>query len=106
MPSILIESVKLVIHDELTTAHLLLEDGVIKRISKLKPFTRAEETIPANRLIALPGLIDAHVHLRDMQLAYKETFQTGTRAAAAGGYTTVIDMPNTQPPTTSAARLA
>jgi len=105
MPSILIESVKLIVHDELTTAHLLLEDGVIKRITKIKPSIRADETIPASRLIALPGLIDAHVHLRDMELAYKETFQTGTQAAAAGGYTTVIDMPNTQPPTTNAARL-
>ena len=106
MPSILVESAKIVMDDELTIANLLLEDGVIKRISKLKPFNRADVTIPANRLIALPGLIDAHVHLRDMELAYKETFQTGTRAAAAGGYTTVIDMPNTRPPTTNATRLA
>jgi len=106
MSSILIESAKILANNDVTTANLLLEDGVIKRISKLKPITRAEETIHADRLIALPGLIDPHVHLRDMELAYKETFQTGTQAAARGGYTTVIDMPNTQPPTTSALRLA
>ena len=106
MPSILIESARLIVNDQLTTAHLLLEDGVIKRISKHKPSARADETIRANKLIALPGLIDAHVHLRDMQLEYKETFQTGTQAAAAGGYTTIIDMPNTQPPTSNAQRLA
>ena len=106
MPSILIESVKLLVNDKLTTAHLLLEDGIIKRIGKLKPIAGADETIRADRLIAVPGFIDAHVHLRDMELAYKETFQTGTQAAAAGGYTTVIDMPNTQPPTTRPLNLA
>ena len=106
MSSILIESARLLADNDLTTANLLLEDGVIKRISKLKPVMRADETIHADRLIAVPGLIDVHVHLRDMELEYKETFQTGTQAAARGGYTTVIDMPNTQPPTTSASRLA
>jgi len=105
MSSILIESAKILTKNDLTTAHLLLEDGFIKRISKLKPIARADETIHADKLIAAPGLIDVHVHLRDMELGYKETFQTGTRAAARGGYTTVIDMPNTKPPTTNAVRL-
>jgi len=105
MSSILIESAKILTKDNLTTAHLLLEDGIIKRISKVKPITRADKTIHADKLIAVPGLIDVHVHLRDMELEYKETFQTGTRAAARGGYTTVIDMPNTKPPTTNALRL-
>jgi dihydroorotase (multifunctional complex type) len=50
-------------------------------------------------------MIDAHVHLRDLELSYKETFETGTQAAAAGGYTTILDMPNTRPPTTTSARL-
>jgi len=106
MSSILIESVKVQINEELTTVHILLVDGAIKRISKLKPMTRPDETIHANKLIAAPGLIDVHVHLRDMELGYKETFRTGTQAAARGGYTTVVDMPNTQPPTTNAGRLA
>ena len=53
----------------------------------------------------MPGLIDAHVHLRDMKLSYKEDFTTGTAAAAAGGFTTVLDMPNTLPPTDSDRRL-
>lgn len=101
MPSILIESAKLPIGDELTTAHLLLEDGVIKRISKLLPQETADLKIDAAGLIALPGMIDAHVHLRDLELSYKETFETGTWAAAAGGFTTVLDMPNTRPPTTN-----
>ncbi len=105
MPSVLIESAKIPLENELTTAHLLLEDGVIKRISKIRPLEKAELKINANGLIALPGMIDAHVHLRDLELSYKETFETGTQAAAAGGFTTVLDMPNTCPATTSTRAL-
>ena len=64
-----------------------------------------DEEIQAQGLLALPGLVDAHVHLRDMKLSYKEDFTSGTAAAAAGGFTTVLDMPNTSPPTDSAQRL-
>ena len=101
MPSILIESAKILIDGELTTAHLLLEEGRIKRISKLPPAQTADIRINASGLIALPGMIDAHVHLRDLEYAYKETFETGTQAGAVGGFTTLLDMPNTRPPTTS-----
>ncbi len=97
----MIESAKILIEDELTTAHLFLEDGRIKRISKLPPRQTADLKINATGLIALPGMIDAHVHLRDLEFAYKETFETGTQAAAVGGFTTVLDMPNTRPPTIS-----
>ena len=68
--------------------------------------TKAHEVLDARGLLALPGPIDAHVHLRDEGLAYKEDFYTGTCAAVAGGVTTVLDMPNTVPPVDSAARLA
>lgn len=106
MPSILIESAKLLIGDELTTANIFVDDGVIRKISKLRPVTNADIKIDASRFIALPGLIDAHVHLRDLESSYKETFETGTRAAAVGGFTTVLDMPNSRPPTINAANLA
>jgi dihydroorotase len=59
----------------------------------------AEKTIDLGGNIILPGLIDAHVHMRDPGFTYKENFLTGTAAAAAGGFTTVLDMPNTKPPT-------
>ena len=49
-------------------------------------------------LITAPGLIDVHVHFRDPGFTYKEDIQTGARAAAAGGFTTVICMANTKPP--------
>ncbi|MCX8111835.1 MAG: amidohydrolase family protein [Bacteroidia bacterium] len=52
----------------------------------------------------LPGLIDTHVHFRDLGLSYKGTFYTETRAALAGGVTTAFDMPNTVPPTTTLDR--
>jgi dihydroorotase len=107
LPSTLIESAQL-LHtgDELTTANILIEDGTIKRVTKLKPTSPSDLRIDASGLIALPGMIDAHVHLRDLELSYKETYETGTQAAAAGGFTTVLDMPNTVPPTTSSAALA
>ncbi|RLI20656.1 hypothetical protein DRO45_03410, partial [Candidatus Bathyarchaeota archaeon] len=62
---------------------------------------KAEKRINLKGLLTLPGSIDAHVHLRDEGKAYKEDFYTGTAAAAAGGVTTVLDMPNNNPVTMS-----
>ncbi len=59
----------------------------------------AQQVIDCEDLYILPGAIDIHVHLRDLDNSDKEDFATGTRAAAAGGVTTVIDMPNSNPPT-------
>jgi dihydroorotase len=56
-----------------------------------------KETIDATNLIAAPGFIDIHVHLREPGQTWKETIATGTAAAAAGGFTTVVAMPNTVP---------
>ena len=83
---------------------ILIENGHVRKIARRidRGGTRA---IDATGLYVLPGLIDVHVHLRDMGLAYKEDFATGTAAAAAGGFTTVLDMPNTVPPTDTPARL-
>ncbi|OGD94859.1 hypothetical protein A2697_01180 [Candidatus Curtissbacteria bacterium RIFCSPHIGHO2_01_FULL_41_44] len=53
----------------------------------------------SNKLIKLPGLVDVHVHLREPGATQKENFETGTRAAVAGGYTQILDMPNNVPPT-------
>lgn len=62
--------------------------------------------IDARGCLILPGLIDAHVHLREPGGEHKEDFTSGTRAALAGGVTTVLGMPNTQPPLTDATMLA
>jgi dihydroorotase len=74
-----------------------IEDGRIVSINRLPQ--KANETIDVNGKLVLPGFIDAHVHFRDPGLTVKENFFTGSAAAAAGGFTTVLDMPNTVPPT-------
>ncbi len=63
------------------------------------------ETIDASGLIIAPGLIDIHVHLREPGQSHKETIATGTRAAAAGGFTSIVAMPNTTPAADSAATI-
>ncbi|MFB6142876.1 MAG: dihydroorotase [Halorientalis sp.] len=55
--------------------------------------------VDADGLRLMPGMIDAHVHFREPGFPHKETWETGSRAAAAGGVTTVVDQPNTDPPT-------
>jgi len=78
---------------------ILLKDGRVAEIAgtgKLKGRNGAE-VLDATGLIVAPGLIDIHVHLREPGQAYKETIATGTAAAAAGGFTCVVAMPNTSP---------
>jgi dihydroorotase len=62
----------------------------------------AEKIIDVDGHAILPGLIDTHVHMREPGFTYKEDFRTGSEAAANGGFTTVLDMPNTKPPTNTA----
>ncbi len=69
----------------------------------LAPVT--DHTLDAADMLVLPGFIDPHVHLREPGQVYKEGVLNGTRAALAGGVTTVLDMPNNKPPTSTAARL-
>ncbi len=73
-----------------------------KIVSIKKTPISAEKVIDVSGNIILPGLIDSHVHMRDPGFTYKENFRTGTKAAAAGGFTSVLDMPNTKPPTNTA----
>src|SRR5690242_6638523 len=65
----------------------------------------AKKTIDAGDKPVIPGLIDTHCHFRDPGYTHKEDYYHGTIAAAAGGVTTVFDMPNVDPPTTTADRL-
>jgi dihydroorotase len=75
---------------------ILLENGVVARLARDIAAPEAEQ-VDASGLIAAPGLIDLHVHLRDPGHEYKETVASGARAAAAGGFTAVACMANTHP---------
>ncbi len=90
---------KVFFNGKLVEAGIAIDDGKIVKIAKMSNLPKASERVDLNGNITLPGLIDVHVHLRDQKFAYKETFKTGTAAAAAGGVTTVIDMPNNNPVT-------
>lgn len=102
---VVLYNTKLCIHGELVEAGLAIDDGKIIKIGKVPNLPVASKTVNLNGNITLPGLIDSHVHLRDQQLAYKEDFFTGTASAAAGGVTSVIDMPNNNPVTFSSFSL-
>lgn len=84
---------------------VVIEDGVIVDIGKDAALPDAEETLNAKKRLLIPGMIDVHVHLRDMNQSHKEDFYSGTCAAAAGGVTTVLDMPNNKIPVTSPSGL-
>jgi dihydroorotase len=77
---------------------ILIENGKIIRIAKKIELKEKIETIDAKNYIVSPGLIDIHTHLREPGNEDEETIATGTRAAAAGGFTTIFCMPNTNPP--------
>jgi dihydroorotase len=89
-------------NDRDEVANLYVVDG---RISA-EPPTGEHDTIDASGHIVSPGLIDLHVHLREPGQSHKETIETGTRAAAAGGFTSVICMPNTEPPADNPSTIA
>ena len=75
---------------------IFVEDGIIKE--KAESIDRQADTvIDAAGCYVMPGLIDLHVHFRDPGLTYKEDIETGSKAAAKGGFTTVCCMPNTKP---------
>ncbi len=79
------------------TLDLLLDDGVVARVGERLKKPKDAEVLDAKGLVVCPGLIDIHVHLREPGQEYKETVRTGTLAAAAGGFTAVACMANTDP---------
>ncbi len=79
-----------------TAADVLVEDGIIKKIAP-KQKMKADRVVDASGCYVMPGFIDMHVHLRDPGQEHKETVETGAKAAARGGFTTIVAMPNTKP---------
>src|SRR5579871_3597497 len=80
---------------------VLIEEGNITAIGEKLSVTGAEE-LDASGLIVAPGFIDMHVHLREPGFEHAETIESGSRAAAAGGFTSICCMPNTKPVNDSA----
>jgi dihydroorotase (multifunctional complex type) len=94
--------------DETRAASILVVDGRIAEIAapESTPTEADEEILDLRGLLVLPGVIDGHVHFDDPGFTHREDFETGTRAAAAGGVTCIVDMPCTSlPPVTSSENL-
>src|SRR5438045_4968113 len=87
-------------------ADLLIVDGKITLLSQLSTLNPQPDEIDASNLIVCPGLIDMHVHLREPGFSHKETIESGARAAVAGGFTTMVCMPNTSPAADNPATIA
>ena len=83
---------------------LLIGDGRVAYIGEaMTDPPDGAEVVDASGLVACPGFIDLHCHLREPGFEYKETIATGTEAAARGGFTSLCCMPNTEPPIDNAA---
>ncbi len=100
---------------QLNKGAILVQDGIIKSIYKqtstnnfniLKENNRDQIEIDCEERYILPGIIDIHTHLRDMGQSDKETFYSGTKAAAYSGITTLFTMPNTKPPAITVEQLS
>ena len=81
---------------------ILIEDDKIKKIETSISSEEADKIIDCTNLNIIPGMIDIHCHLREPGFEYKETIETGSRSAVAGGFTTICPMPNTKPTPDSA----
>ena len=84
---------------------VLLNDGKVAEVGSGLKAPAGARTVEAAGLVVAPGLVDLHAHLREPGFEYKETIETGTQAAAAGGFTTVCCMPNTEPALDTAAAI-
>ena len=82
--------------------NILIEEGIVVS-TDAGTEAEADKIIDASGLYVLPGLVDAHCHLRDPGYEYKEDIISGTRSAARGGFTSIACMPNTNPPVDNAA---
>ena len=95
---VVIKNGTLVLPSGLWEGSLIIDEGKIIGIMKSSE-PKADRVVDAAGRFILPGMVDMHVHLRDPGNPERENFESGTRAAAAGGVTTVMDMPNTIPAT-------
>lgn len=103
--NLLIKGAKAFVNQEFVEANIAIKDGKIHSITDPgKPLPSADRTIEASGMHVLPGLIDTHVHMREPGFTHKEDITSATQAAAAGGVTLAVDMPNVKPSTNSYER--
>jgi allantoinase len=108
IPSVggVIRGQRVVTPEGVRAAAVHVEDGRIARVSGFDDAGHGRDVVEAGELFVLPGLVDTHVHVNEPGRTEWEGFATATRAAAAGGVTTIIDMPlNSVPPTTTVEAL-
>jgi dihydroorotase len=102
---LLIKNGRVAMSSSLRSCAVASKDGKITWVGSNSGAPSADRVIDASGLVVMPGVIDVHVHMRDPGATYKEDFRSGTAAAAAGGVTTVFDMPNNTPPTSDVEAL-
>ncbi len=105
MYDVLFKEATTVVDGQVIVADVAVRDGRIERVAPAIPGPATSE-IPCAGLALLPGAVDLHTHLREPGLTHKESIATGTAAAVQAGVTTILDMPNTTPPTTTVEALA
>jgi len=94
---------RLVTPDGIREGAVAVENGIVVAVGHDGAMPPTKRRIEVDGLLVMPGAIDVHVHFREPGFSHKETWRTATQAAALGGVTTVFDMPNTDPPTATAA---
>lgn len=97
--SVLLKNCKIIGPEDIIPGDILIEGEKIVEIGK---DLRGDDSIDVKGRPVIPGIVDAHVHMRDFKDSKKEDFYSGSRAALAGGVTTFIDMPNSNPPVVDA----
>ncbi|WP_313530080.1 dihydroorotase [Anaerotignum sp.] len=103
----ILPNVNVFVQGRFVKSNVFVMDGLISEISTTKPSSSCENILSdLEGCFVFPGFIDVHVHLREPGFFYKETIETGTKAAAHGGYTTVCAMPNLNPTPDSRENLA
>lgn len=96
MRTILTGGMQLTVDNELKPLEVAIKDGIIEKVGE-KVDLEGDQVIDCKGNLIAPGFVDVHVHLREPGGEKKETIESGTKAAARGGYTTVCAMPNTRP---------
>ena len=106
MPTLILRGERVVLPDGVRPAAIHVRDGRIARVTPYGESAAGARQIDAGDLVVMPGVVDTHVHVNEPGRTHWEGFEHATRAAAAGGVTTLVDMPlNSVPPTTTVAAL-